>query len=101
MDGDNFVRYTNLKHPVGYCDAVESGTSLRFESETLSVETLRVERIMLGLRMNSGVSRSELALPQASLEKLIGRGWIDQHEDRVALSPQGRHFCSEVALELI
>jgi len=95
------VRYTNLKHPDGYCSAVEQGLPLPFETEILDQATLRVERIMLGLRLNSGLPIQDLHLPSAALTKLEDRDWIEQADEVVRLTSTGRHFCSEVALELI
>lgn len=95
------VRYTNLKHPAGYCDSVEAGKPLAFESERLDEETLRTERIMLGLRLNDGLSIDGLDLPAKALERLDSRGWISQEGGYIRLTSAGRHFCSEVALELI
>jgi oxygen-independent coproporphyrinogen III oxidase len=98
-DANQLVRYTNLKHPERYCTAVEDSTPLRFESEILSDETRETERIMLGLRLNEGIPTAGLSVK--SLEKLASRGWIDQDAGRIRLTAEGRHFCSEVALELI
>jgi oxygen-independent coproporphyrinogen III oxidase len=95
------TRYTNLKHPDRYCSAVEAGQPLPFESEVLSEETLRVERIMLGLRLNDGLPTSDLALPEPNVARLIDRNWIARQGDTIRLTDEGRHFCSEVALELI
>lgn len=95
------IRYTNLKHPEGYCSAVESGSPIAFESEMLDESTLRVERIMLGLRMNAGLPISTLNLPESSLKKLVSREWIEMRGETLILTSTGRHFCSEVALELI
>ena len=93
------VRYTNLKHPTHFCDTVEAGRSLPFESEVLDAGLQRTERIMLGLRLNEGLSTEGLGA--RSLETLRSRGWIEDFDDRIRLTPAGRHFCSEVALELI
>lgn len=94
-------RYTNLKHPERYCAAVEEGQELAFESEQLDSDTLRVERIMLGLRLNEGISVEHVALDPRSLERVEGRGWIERSNGSIRLTRGGRHFCSEVALELI
>lgn len=91
------IRYTNLKHPDGYCAAIENGNSLRFEQEALTPEIQRMERIMLGLRLNEGVAWND---PE-SARKLIDRGWVEFDEGRLRLTPDGKHFCSEVALELM
>jgi len=95
------IRYTNLKHPEGYCTAVESGLPIPFESELLDDSMLRTEKIMLGLRMNAGLDTSGLDLSPNSIQKLSERSWIESEGNRVRLTPSGRHFCSEVALELI
>lgn len=92
-------RYTNLKHPERFSDAVEAGDRLDFERESLDGDVLRTERVMLGLRLNEGVS-SELLNP-GPVKRLIERGWLTERDGRAALTAEGRHFCSEVALELI
>ena len=95
------VRTTNWKHPVGYCEAVESSAPVAFEVEELSLETLRVERIMLGLRLNRGLSLDGLYVSEKGLSVCDGRGWIQVVDGVARLTASGRHFCSEVALELI
>lgn len=95
------VRYTNLKHPDGYCAAVEAGHQTAFEREELTPDLQRVERIMLGLRLNAGLDIENLNLPPAKLTQLESRGWIARSGTLIRLTAEGRHFCSEVALELI
>ena len=95
------VRYTNLKHPDGYCAAVEAGQPTAFEREELTAAIQRVERIMLGLRLNSGFEAGGLNISDASLANLQSKGWITRSGDTVSLTAEGRHFCSEVALALI
>lgn len=95
------IRYTNLKHPKGYCEAVEAGTRLAFESESLDAETQRMERIMLGLRLNDGLDLADLRLDEKGLATVRERGWVSEADRRIHLTAEGRHFCSEVALALI
>jgi oxygen-independent coproporphyrinogen-3 oxidase len=90
------VRYTNLKHPLGYSEAVESGAPLRFESEVLTESIRHMERVMLGLRLNEGLAWSD----ESQARKLIDRGWVEFSGDRLRLTSEGQHFCSEAALEL-
>ncbi|HVL37913.1 MAG TPA: radical SAM family heme chaperone HemW [Fimbriimonadaceae bacterium] len=100
LDVDDLrVRATNLKHPERYSAAVEAGEATAFEREPLDESTLRTERIMLGLRLSEGVDGADL--DQRRLETLGRKGWISRRNGRVTLSRAGRHFCSEVALELI
>ena len=96
MDG---IRYTNLKHPDGYCSAVEEGRPTAFERERIDDPTREIERIMLGLRLNTGTS--DRGIENEKLEKLVCRGWIEHSGGTIRLTGEGRHFCSEVALELI
>lgn len=96
---DPRVRATNIKHPERYCQAVEKRTPLACESETLDADARRTEQIMLGLRLNRGISRE--GLDPRALNRLEARGWIESRPDRAVLTRAGRHFCSEVALELL
>lgn len=93
-------RATNVKHPERYCDAVERGLDLACEQELLSEATQRTERIMLGLRLNDGFAISESELDPIGLGRVRERGWVRFIDGHLQLTPQGRHFCSEVALEL-
>ncbi|MFI5385236.1 MAG: radical SAM family heme chaperone HemW [Fimbriimonadales bacterium] len=95
------IRFTNIKHPERYCAAVEAGEPLAFESEALDEATSRTERIMLGLRLNAGLSLQGLDLDPKSLDRVESRGWIERDNGTIRLTRAGRHFCSEVALELI
>jgi oxygen-independent coproporphyrinogen-3 oxidase len=95
MDG---VRTTNWKHPQRYIEAVESGLPTAFESETIDEATHRLEQIMLGLRLREGVPVT--LADENGLREMAARGWIDLSNDRVVLTLDGQHFCSEVALAL-
>lgn len=90
-------RHTNLKHPDRYCEAIEAGRLVAYEVEDLDENTLRTERIMLGLRLAEGISLAEVTVPQ----KLTDRGWVEVIGDRLRLTPFGRHFHNEVVVELL
>lgn len=96
----NSIRYTNLKHPDGYCAAVEAESNLWCEQDTLTTESRRLETLMLGLRLNEGLDVNQLELSTERLDDLSSRGWIKLSESRLRLTAEGRHFCSEVALIL-
>jgi oxygen-independent coproporphyrinogen-3 oxidase len=95
------VRYTNTKHPVGYSERVENGQPVPFESEKLTEEDRRLERIMLGLRLAEGLPVSGVEISDGGLKRCIQRGWVSSDQDRLYLTQEGKHFCSEVALELV
>ena len=92
------TRYTNLKHPSRYVSAVSNGEKLWCEEESLDEATLRLERIMLGIRLEEGLGTGCLNLD--SIHGLEAKGWVERRTDRIRLTPEGRHFCSEVALAL-
>ncbi|HEY0867931.1 MAG TPA: radical SAM family heme chaperone HemW [Fimbriimonas sp.] len=92
-------RYTNLKHPDLYCAAVEEGGETAFESETVDEKTLRIEQVMLGLRLNEGVVAS--LVEQDGLAKADRLGWVERSGDRVRLTTEGRHLHNEVVVELM
>jgi oxygen-independent coproporphyrinogen-3 oxidase len=94
-------RYTNLKHPDRYCAAAEAGSPFYFEEELLTEENVRMERLMLGLRLNEGLAFEPLGLEPGKMDKLVDRGWIEFCGGRLHLTRQGRHFCSEATLELL
>lgn len=93
--GEGRWRYTVTKHPVGYCNAIESGTSHVCEEETLGAQEIEMERVMLGLRLNEGLPLTGLSFDAAGLKKIVERGWGTWDSDVVRLTPAGRHFCSE------
>lgn len=94
-------RTTNTKHPVRYCERIEAGEPVAFDRERLTPEIEQTERIMMGIRLNSGISARDCALDLGVLSDLVQRGWIRQDGDRVQLTSRGRHFCSAATAELI
>lgn len=95
---DARTRYTNMKHPERYCEAVEGGESLWCEQEDLGEREMRLERLMLGLRLAEGVEADVDAREAARLRR---RGWLEAEDGRLRLTPAGRHFCSEVTAALM
>lgn len=94
------TRFTHLKHPERFCAAIESGQTTVFESESLDAEALRLERVMLGLRLTEGLDPDGLDLDPRAVAGVESLGWLARGE-RLRLTPEGRHFCSEVALRLV
>lgn len=98
-EGGRRVRRTVLKHPERYCAAVEAGGDLSCETEELDANILRTERIMLGIRLREGIA-ADLASPRG-LQRCVERGWVRMEFGQVLLTPSGRHFCTDVASELV
>jgi oxygen-independent coproporphyrinogen-3 oxidase len=99
-DGPVRRRYTVMKHPERYCDAVEQGTKLWCDEEDLGAEELGLERLMLGLRLNEGLPHGAAQIDPRGLKQVQTLGWIEDHEGLLKLTPAGRHFCSEVVARL-
>ncbi len=94
-------RWTHLKHPNLYCDAVEKAVDLFCDSEELNDEIRREEKIMLGLRLNQGISVLESSPNRTGLEKAIENGWIVIENEFMKLTKSGRHYCNQAILLLI
>jgi oxygen-independent coproporphyrinogen-3 oxidase len=94
-------RYTNLKLPERYAAAVEAGDAVFFEEEILGPSEKRTEAIMLGLRLNEGLDVRTTQVDPKGLERVANAGWVSIADGQARLTPDGRHFCSEVALELV
>jgi oxygen-independent coproporphyrinogen-3 oxidase len=54
------VRWWNVKHPTAYAARLAGGVSPALGRECLDVETRRVERVMLQLRLAEGLDLGEL-----------------------------------------
>ncbi|GIV02079.1 MAG: coproporphyrinogen III oxidase [Fimbriimonadales bacterium] len=93
-------RWTHIKHPVAYCEAVERGEDLACESETLDPATIAFERLMLGLRLQEGISSDLTPDLLDRAEPLIQNGWLKLQDGRLRLTREGRHWCNRVVLEL-
>jgi len=94
-------RYTNIKHPDRYSSAAKERQPFSFEEEVLTPENIRLERLMMGLRLNEGLSSNSLDLDLSKVEELRARGWMNYDGERLCLTSCGRHFCSQVTLELL
>jgi oxygen-independent coproporphyrinogen-3 oxidase len=72
------VRWWNVKHPSAYAERVARGVSPAAGRETLSPETRRMERVLLGTRIRDGLSIAELS-PSArpAIAGLIADGLVD------------------------
>lgn len=95
------IRWTHIKHPVRYCEAVERGEELACERETLGATEKRMEKIMLGLRLNEGLRLGDIEVDEAGLRAMIGTGWVERDDGVVRLTKEGRRFCNRVVLALV
>lgn len=94
-------RWTHLKHPKLYCEAIMQGKDLSCDSELLDEGVRREERIMLGLRLNEGVSIEASRPDLEGLKRAIDLGWVIVTEDLMKLTRLGKHYCNQAILLLI
>ena len=101
----NGTRIMNHRSTTTWIKRVLAGESTIFETETLSPEDQARELLVLGLRMNDGVSRSEFASRSAfdldalagdALQRLQAKGLISDDGERVQLTREGRFLADYV-----
>lgn len=91
-------RWWNLKHPASYARALADGGSPVAGEEWVDDAGRALERVMLGLRMREGISRSGLPADEVAL--LGEEGLIDIADDRVVLTSDGRLLADAVVRRL-
>ena len=96
------TRWWNVKHPVAYADRLASGVSPAHAREVLTPEDRRVERVLLELRLASGLDPAVLdAAGRAALPGLVERGLVDAEIAHVVLTQRGRLLADGVVRALL
>ena len=96
------VRWWNVKHPATYAAKLEAGTSPGAGRELLSVEDRRVERILLEVRLRSGVPLSLLqARGHQALRQYADDGLLTIADERAVLTTKGRLLADAVVRGLV
>ena len=104
------TRRRNIANPKEYCRLVESGKSVVIEEETLDHDASFRETVIMGLRMNQGVSldmlekRYGIALEKyygKVLQQLIADGMLEIRPTFLCLTDKGRSFANGVMAELV
>lgn len=100
----NGERFWNIKHPKSYAEALSNGSAIA-GSEILSVEEMESERIMLEIRLPSGIEKA--SLKSAQIEKLtefLEGGELNPdswREGRIALTPNGRLVADRIVRKIL
>lgn len=106
---DGSVRTQNEKSLLKYMTALEQGLQLAQTVENLTIDQVRLERLMLGLRRKVGVSIDELSTGFSSdqtkrwhekIEYLISHQFLRIEEGRLMLTAQGLLLENEVVVQL-
>jgi putative oxygen-independent coproporphyrinogen III oxidase len=96
------VRWWNVKHPAAYADRLRSEVSPAHAREHLGPEDRRVERVLLELRLASGLDREVLdEAGRAAVPDLVSRGLLVADAPRLVLTRAGRLLADAVVRDLL
>ena len=99
------VRFWNVKHPAAYQERLTTGAEPIQEREILTGEQMASERLMLEIRLKSGIAKSSLVAEQiAALESFHISGALDPDmwaAQRVALTQSGRLIADRIVREIL
>jgi oxygen-independent coproporphyrinogen-3 oxidase len=99
------VRFWNVKHPTKYKNLLETASSPVMDSEVLSAEEIESERIMLEIRLPSGISKSTLSNSAlARLESYVTAGQLsaqDWQAGDISLTRSGRLMADRIVREIL
>jgi oxygen-independent coproporphyrinogen-3 oxidase len=96
------VRWWNVKHPVAYADRIAAGVSPAHAREVLGADDRRVERVLLELRLDTGLAIDVLdEAGRRAVPDLKRRGLLVVVEDRLVLTQQGRLLADAVVRDLL
>ena len=106
-EGKGGVRTTNLRSTPRWLEAVEAGRIPDEERETLGPEALYEERMLLGLRLRSGVDLRRLWVEHGvtprtgEVEALMRDGFLEPVGPRIRLTARGAHLHQEISARLV
>ncbi|MFA7323245.1 MAG: radical SAM family heme chaperone HemW [Candidatus Nanopelagicales bacterium] len=96
------TRWWNIKHPAPYAERIRASESASGGHELLTIDDLRVEQVMLGVRLAEGLPVS--VVDEAAIAGLVARGLIEQPapcDGRVQLTLAGRLLADAVIRDLL
>lgn len=104
-------RCGRIADPSRYCDLVEAGGSPVSSRECLDRQASFRETVIMGLRLNEGVSDERLAqrfgcriqdvYGRALLNRLVADGLLQQQDGQLRLTARGRRLANVVMRELV
>lgn len=99
------VRWWNVKHPTAYAGRLAQGVSPAAGRETLDAETRNMERVMLEVRLHSGLEIASLgAAGRHEVAGLIAEGLVDPaaaFAGRLVLTLKGRLLADAVVRRVL
>ena len=106
-EGGGAIRITNLRSTPRWLEAVEAGRLPDEDREALGPEALYEERLLLGLRLRSGVDLDRLWAQQGivprrhEVETLVRDGFLERLGARIRLTTRGAHLHQEISARLV
>lgn len=96
------VRWWNVKHPARYADTVAHGGFPAAGWEVLTADEQHTERVMLAIRLRTGLPLNELAsMESAAATRIIADGLAVRSADRLVLTDRGRLLADGVVRDLL
>ncbi|QKT12201.1 coproporphyrinogen III oxidase [Rhodococcus sp. W8901] len=96
------VRWWNVKHPARYADRLSAGELPVGGSETLSAEDVHVERVMLTVRLRTGLPLADLSEGErAAAERVVADGLATIADDHLILTDRGRLLADAVVRDVL
>ncbi|MCW2766075.1 MAG: coproporphyrinogen oxidase, anaerobic [Nocardioides sp.] len=96
------VRWWNVKHPAAYADRLAAGLSPAQAREVLDAQSRRVERVLLELRLSSGLEAGVLDdVGRSAVGELAARDLLTEEGDRLVLTRRGRLLADAVVRDLV
>ncbi|HUR51288.1 MAG TPA: radical SAM family heme chaperone HemW [Mycobacteriales bacterium] len=95
------VRWWNAKHPTAYVQRLTEGSPAQAR-EVLTEEDRRVERVLLELRLRTGLSRDLLRdRGSEAAERFAAEGLLSPYADRLVLTTRGRLLADALVRDLV
>ena len=95
------------RRPGEYVQAVKSGRWGVAETETLSADDERAERILMGLRLLEGLdvgalrAATGLGIDEVEADRMVATGLLQRDGDRISLTRQGQVLGDAVSMALV
>ncbi|WP_218967942.1 hypothetical protein, partial [Klebsiella pneumoniae] len=92
----------NVKHPARYADRTVTGGLPAAGWEAPTAEDRYLERVMLALRLRTGLPLSDLDSPgTVAAREVVADGLASIRDDRLILTDRGRLLADGVVLKLL
>ncbi|MEV0357802.1 radical SAM family heme chaperone HemW [Nocardia sp. NPDC050697] len=96
------VRWWNVKHPARYADRVAAGGLPAAGWEELSAAERHTERVMLAVRLRTGLPLADLdAHGRAAVPGIVAGGLAEVRGERLVLTDRGRLLADGVVRDLL